>query len=723
MLKFILLLVSFTLLLFAEDKVEIYASSLTTQDNIVQAEDGVTVIYRDYFLTAKKAKYNRISGDLELFDNVTVNNKGKSKIIGSYARLNLEKKERFFKPFYMLDLDSKVWMSADKGSMIKEDLDIKSGVVSGCNPLDPLWMMEFSSSDYNADSKWLNLYNMRLYLYDIPIFYTPYFGYSLDTTRRTGLLKPAFGISSTEGFFYEQPLYIAEQNWWDLEISPQIRTTRGSGVYSTFRFTDSSVSHGQVKMGYFKEKNDYYLSNNLVNNSHFGFNLNYNNTDVLNQWLHTDLQGQSGLYVDISNMNDVDYINLQSNQSINQSTATQILSRVNLFYNTDDYYLGGYLKQYKNLTLENNDNTLQKLPTLQYHNYLDTFFDDHLFYSLDVKSNNIYRKINKTVVQTDINIPVTLQTNLFDEFLNLSYTANLYAQDSRFGSQEQNTSLHTQYNNGSTIKNYHTISASTQLTKAYENLTHVIDFGITYTQNSFEAKNGYYADNKDFCSNPVNANAPECEFYNITDVKNAAQINFIQYLYDNNGTQILYHKLSQNILANSSTEKYGDLENELEYRLSDALSYYNDIFYNFTHGLFSKTINQLSYHDNGVTLALSHLYKDTFIPATPDVARYTSYVTSDVTYDYSKHYVLNANYNYDLELRQKKKFQFGFLYKKRCWEFGIQYAENNRPILTNNKNTQSVYDKYIYFTIVLKPFMQAGRNSSAFAYKLPSTNQ
>jgi LPS-assembly protein len=723
MLKIFFLLLSIVFLSYADEQVEIYASSMNTQNNIVEADDGVTVVYKDYFLTAKKAKYNRETGDLELFDNITVNTKGKSQIIGSYARLNLKKKEKFFKPFYMLDLSSKVWMSADDGKMLDEDLDIKSGVVSGCNPLDPLWMMEFSSSDYNADSKWLNLYNMRLYLYDIPIFYTPYFGYSLDTTRRTGLLKPSLGLSSTEGFFFEESLYIAEQNWWDLEITPQVRITRGAGIYSSFRFVDSPVSLGSLKMGYFKEKNDYYLSNNLLNDSHFGFNFNYDNSDIINQWFNTDLEGQSGLYVDIMNMNDVDYINLQSNQSINQSTATQILSRVNLFYNTDEYYVGAYLKYYKDLTKENNDNTLQKLPTLQYHSYLDTYFKDHLFYSFDIKSNNIYRKINKKVVQTDINVPVTLQTNLFDEFLNLSYTANLYMQDSRFSGREKDPTLQTVYNNGTTLKNYHTFSASTQLTKAYKDITHVMDIGITYTQNSFEAKNGFYADNKDFCNNPLNAGAPECEFYNVTDVKNAAQLNFTQYIYDPNATQILYHRLSQNILANSSNNKYGDLENELEYRISDTISYYNDLFYNFTYGLFSKTINQLTYVDNGINLSLSHLYKDTFIPATTTVPQYTSYMTSSVIYDYTKHYVFNATYNYDIELGQKKNFQFGFLYKKRCWEFGIQYAENNRPILTNNGAAQSVYDKYIYFTIVLKPFMQASTNSSAFSYKLPSTNQ
>ena len=52
---------------------------------------------------------------------------------------------------------------------------------------------------------WFNMYNARLYIYDIPVFYTPYFGYSLDTTRQTGLLMPSVGISSDEGFYYEQP--------------------------------------------------------------------------------------------------------------------------------------------------------------------------------------------------------------------------------------------------------------------------------------------------------------------------------------------------------------------------------------------------------------------------------------------------------------------------------------------------------------------------------------
>lgn len=414
MLRLLSLLVICTSLLFAADKadkVEIYASSIESKDNIVNASGEVTVVYKDYLLSAKRAKYDKNNGELELFDNIRANHGKNYKLLGDYARLNIAKKERIFKPFFMLEKKSKVWISADEGCALNKDFDIQAGVLSGCDPNDPLWKMHFSSSTYNSDDMWLNIYNARIFIYDIPVFYTPYFGYSLDTKRRTGLLAPAFGTSEAEGFYYEQPIYIAEQDWWDLELKPQIRTSRGAGGYGTFRFADSKISKGQFTTGYFKEKESYFNSQNLANDTHYGFNFLYDNSDVINQWFNTNLKGQSGLYMDINNMNDVDYINLSTNDTTKNATSTQVLSRINLFYNTDDNYFGAYFKYYQDLTKVSNEDTLQKLPTFQYHRYLDTLFGNHLIYSLDMQSNNIYREIGKHVTQTDMNIPITLQTS------------------------------------------------------------------------------------------------------------------------------------------------------------------------------------------------------------------------------------------------------------------------------------------------------------------------
>jgi len=717
MLRVLLFLSFFFAYTFAGDKVEIYASKLTSGHNIVNASGGVSVIYKDYIITANRARYDKKTGELELFENIRVNNAGKYKILGKYAKLNIAKKERLFKPFYMLDNKSDVWMSAEEGKTNKAEIDISAGTVSGCNPIDPLWTMDFSSSDYDTESKWINLYNMRLYIYDIPVLYTPYFGYSLDTTRRTGLLKPSVGYSNDEGFYYQQPIYIAEQNWWDLEILPQIRTQRGSGIYTNFRFVDSKVSHGELKMGYFKEKEDYFLKNNLQNDSHYGFNFKYDNRDFLNLWSGDNFSGQSGLYVDINHMNDVDYINLSSNNTTDKATATQVLSRINLFYNTPQHYIGTYFKYYENLDQKSDADTLQKLPVIQYHHYLDTFLQDHLLYAFDIKSTNYTRQIDKKVVQTDVNLPIRLQSSFFDEYITASYTANLYLQHSTFSGEDTRSNF--DYRDGYYERNYHTFDVSSQLTKPYEEYTHVIGLGVTYTKSGWSKKSGFYEDNADFCADSRNRNDSRCEFYNISTIEDAAQIQFVQYLYDQNANQIIYHRMAQRILYTKDSNQYGDLENELDYKITSYLSFYNNMFYNYDENKFSKIFNKISLSNFGATINLSHLFKDNF--KVNDPHRYTSYLTSSFNYQYDKHYSFSALYNYDLELKLKKSMSVGFMYKKRCWDFGIKYREDNRPVLLQNGTSSSIYDKYIYLTIVLKPLMQSGGNSSMIAYKLPNS--
>jgi len=730
--KLFLSFLFFATLIFAntpadEQKIEIYASKLTTHDNIVNAGGGVSVIYKDYLLTAQRAHYDKRTGILELFDDIRANYQGRYKILGKYAKLNIANKERFFKPFYMLESKSDVWMSAESGTATQEEIDISHGVVSGCNPIDPLWTMEFSSSDYDTDTMWLNLYNTTLYIYDIPVLYTPYFGYSLDTTRRTGLLKPSIGFSSDEGFYYQQPIYIAEQNWWDLELLPQIRTLRGSGLYTKFRFVDSGISRGYLELGYFKERQRYFDANKLQNQSHYGYNFFYDNPNFLEQWSGIDFDGQSGLYVDINHMNDVDYINLKSSgTNDNLVTATQVLSRINIFYNTDQHYLGSYFKYYQDLTLDNNKNTLQKLPTLHYHYYLNTWLEEHMLYSFDMQSNNIWRQENKRVVQTDINLPVTLQTSLFDEYLNFSYTANFYGQFSEFNGDTNQTSA--PFRNGYYLRNTHNFTLSSELTRAYDDFSHVMSFSLSYNRAAGERKTGFYLDNADYCENEANIDdfdyEARCEFYNITDINNATKLEFIQYLYDDKAQEFLYHRMAQRISYDGSgADRYGELENELDIKLfKRVLSYYNNMFYNYDKHSFSKILNKISYHDYGLEFSISHLYRDTFRDASTATSpsRYTRYLTSSASYEYNRHYSFDGSYNYDLQNRVKKSASIGFLYKKRCWDFGIKYGENRRPVLTQGGEASYIYDKYIYITVVLKPLMQSSKGSSFITYKLPS---
>lgn len=713
--KLLLLLSLFFLtLLAADEKVEIYATSMDSKGDNVLATEGVTVIYQGYYLSADRAKYNRVSGDLELFGSVRINRDNEYKVLGKYAKLNIAKKERLFEPLYLLDKDTKLWLSAVDAKAHQESIDISSGVLSGCDPMDPLWSIEFSSSDYNTKSKWMNIYNARLYIEDIPILYTPYFGYSLDTTRRTGLLMPSIGVSDNEGVYYEQPIYIAEYNWWDLELRPQVRTLRGEGIYETFRFVDGANSQGSFKAGYFQEHEAYFNENSLQNDSHYGFNFKYNNGDFINQWLGTNIKGQTGIYVDINYMNDVDYINLHSNNTQIQETATQVLSRTNIFYNTQNYYLGAYFKYYLDLTKANNDDTTQEIPTLQYHYYLETLLQNHLLYSLDVKSNNIVRTKDINVVQTDINLPITLQTSLLDEYLNLSYKANLYMQDSRFSGKDAEIIEGVNYRNGYYARNYHTLSTQTQLTRRYDSFSHVVGFGVTYNKSGSSAMSGFYQDVRD-ANETIEA---EYDFYQISEIEDELQLDFEQYFYNNKTEQFIYHRMAQKISYDEKYDQFGELENELDYALTKEIHFYNNMFFNYGEKLFSKLFNTLSYQDPSIRISLSHLYKDSFIEKTSTLLRYTNYLTSNIEYNYNKHYSYDALFNYDIESKEKKNMSLGFSYKKRCWEFGLRYSENNRPILSSNGTSSSIYDRYIYLNIVLKPLMKSNKQSSFLTYKL-----
>jgi LPS-assembly protein len=700
------------------DKVEIYSSSIESQGDIVVVKGEVSVVYKDHFLHANSARYDKASGELELFGNIRANQGSDYKLLGDYAKLNIAHKERVFQPFFMHEKTSDVWISGDEGYALEDDLEVSSGVMSGCDPNKPLWKMEFSSSDYNADSKWLNLYNTRIYIYDIPVFYTPYFGYSLDTTRRTGLLTPALGISNSEGFYYEQPIYIAEQNWWDLELKPQLRTERGYGGYATFRFVDTKNSKGSLSTGYFKEKKEFFEKEDLAYDSHYGYRFLYNNNDLINSWFGTSLSGESGLYIDLNNMNDVDYINLASNDTTQYSTATQVLSRVNMFYNADENYFGVYVKHYKDLTLEDNDNTLQQLPTFQYHHYLDAFFDNHLLYNIDFQSKNYYREINKRAIQSDLNIPVKLHKSLFDEYLNVAYTAQVYGQHSSFHGDEQNVS--GVYNTGVFVRNSNIIDISSHMTKAYDEFLHVIDLSASYIFKGSEYKDGFYDDYKDFCADLINQATPQCEFYEISTVYEDVNLGFSQFFFDSDGTQLLYHKLLQNILYEDHIGELGELENELRWQISDGWSFYNNMFYNHDEKAFSKVRHELGYSDRHWNVSLSHLYGDSFLTPSDTYTPYTSYITSSARYTYNNQYSYFGKYNYDYENSLKKSSEIGFLYKKRCWEFGLRYVENNRPILTKD-DASSIFDRYLYFKIVLKPLMPSNSGASEFGMKMPNT--
>jgi len=67
-----------------------------------------------------------------------------------------------------------------------------------------------------------------------------------------------------------------------------------------------------------------------------------------------------------------------------------------------------------------NDRTIQELPSLHYHRYLQQLIRGRLFYTVDTRVNNYTRAKGSQATQFELDLPITYYNSLFNDFLNFS---------------------------------------------------------------------------------------------------------------------------------------------------------------------------------------------------------------------------------------------------------------------------------------------------------------
>jgi len=750
MYRFLVLLL-LTVSLYADKKVEVFAANVDSSQNVMQADGDVVVLFDGMYVSAESATYNRETGVLELYGKVNALQGAEYYAMGDYLMINTHDNIRQFRPFFFQEHADEFWISAQSAKSKDVNYEIHTGIVSSCNPQDPDWTIRFSTGYYDKEDQWMQLYNARLYAGEVPVFYFPYFAYPTDTTRRTGLLRPVFGLSSDEGFMYQQPIYIAESPYWDLEFIPQVRTKRGEGLYTTLRFADSKNSTGSLTIGGFNEKAKYQEEFNLKNDQHYGFEFDYQHRGFLDTWFGWNPGGASGIFSDITYLNDIEYMNLKQNDSLDYTADSQVTSKVNMFLNQKEHYFGMYGKYFIDLNKNSNSDTQQYLPIIQYHSYLDTLLEDHLLYSFDYRGTNFYRETRKSAVQNEVKVPISLQFPLLDEFFTLSMSENIYGSHIGFyGSGNVNNPNptppsdgitnpnnpdgtpnfaypHYGYSPGYYARDFQQIELNTNLVKAFDTFSHSVAFTVGYLHPGNDKKSGFYED-YDSTFQEIKEKNQECVLgpceYNTlaAEVLEQSFVEFTQFVFLVDGKEKLYHRLRQPFIYESGYEKYGDLENELRYNFTDEFSIYNNTFYNYDHNTLSKIQNTVSYNDLTYLFNISHLYTDKFREDSDGIVTRdkSSYLTTRFRYNHSQRWQYFAGYAYDIELSETKNRHLGFAFAKRCWSLELRYVENIRPTLTTINGiteSSSIKDKVLYLTLNLRPL-----GGMEFDYKKSENN-
>ncbi|QNK84095.1 LPS-assembly protein LptD [Aliarcobacter cryaerophilus] len=678
------------------EKLQLVAKDVDTKNNIITAVGDVVAYSPTYYLSSDKMVYDKDKEILELFDNVLIIKDNKIQTQSNYAYVDMKNDIINQDPVFLMDNSSNIWSNSKEANKDKDLITLEDSILSSCDCIDPIWSIRSSSSDYDTEAMWMNTYNPRLYIKNIPVFYLPYFGFPTDTTRRTGLLLPTMGYSSGEGFLYSQPIFIAPADNYDIELIPQIRTQRGYGSYANFRYADSPDSMLNVKTGYFKEFNNYRREEKLENSEHYGLDIDYERKNIFS----TKKEHQDGVFTSIRYLNDIEYVILNEKDD-DLGTDKKIESKVNYFYNTPEYYGGVYGKYYIDASKKSNDNTLQELPQIQLHSYNKELFLENLIYSIDAKAQNFTRKEGLNAKIYDITVPISYTKNILDDYMYLGVENRTILTQYDYSNSLYNN---LRYEDGTLIQNRTSFIVGTDLIKPYSDYIHTLNLNASYDIPENLRKDG------DLYNITVKENQPlkydELSVFPTLQEQKTIKLSLNQSIYDKeNLKQFINHKMSQSILYNSVDEpKFQDLDNYVKIN-HDYGSLSGKVVYNMddnkvVEGSFD---NSLSYED--LTFSAGYYYSKKTNNEFNTRDDLESYRLS-TSYKLAKDYSIKYYENYDLQEKRRNRQGIGLNIDDSCWNLDLLLEKEITPRSRYVESTRS-YDSYeqtiVYAVLMLKP--------------------
>lgn len=289
----------------------------------------------------------------------------------------------------------------------------EEATVSTCDGETPAW--KITGKKLKIDVEGYGFINhAAFWTKNMPVFYTPFFVFPAKFKRQSGLLSPQIGQSDRKGMEYNQPYFWAINENTDATFYAHYMSKRGEKAGFEYRYVSSPDSKGTVmfdflddrktddggdsseKWGYeddtslrpnsdrywFRMKNDQKLP--------FGFTAKADLDFVSDQdYLHEFRDGYNGFDSTES------YFNKYFGREIDNYDDPVRINRLNLSKNWASFNLNAETRWYDNVInrrWSDTDNTLHKLPVIEFDGAKQQVPGTPLYADLDSEYDNFYRK-------------------------------------------------------------------------------------------------------------------------------------------------------------------------------------------------------------------------------------------------------------------------------------------------------------------------------------------
>ncbi len=358
-----------------EAPVTVYADRIEQEKNIIIGKGNADVRYGDSRILGDTIELNTETGDGVAIGNVIMEDK-ESRIECDKAEFNTNTKLGTM--YEARGNIADYYFTGRKIARLAEDrYSLFSGAFTTCSYTDdctPAWRFRVKRAKIKIEG-YARLQYPAFLVKDVPVLYLPYMIVPVKTKRKTGFIMPSLGTSSKDGFFINNSLFWAINQWSDATFYLDYLEKKGVRPGLEYRYTPNKKTTGQFNGIYLKEKD--------TKREFWKIEFNHKQEFIY------DIKGLARLDL-LSNYN----LDKEFSDVTDDRTRRQTDSYLSLIKNWETRSLE-FLTRYRESIEEGRDERFGQIPQLIFRNQRERIYETPLFFSMESSYVGFYKKIGK----------------------------------------------------------------------------------------------------------------------------------------------------------------------------------------------------------------------------------------------------------------------------------------------------------------------------------------
>lgn len=319
--------------------VNVSAEQMTGRpDRQVNLDRDVEVVKGATTIKADKAEYRIIQDEVEATGHVWMQ-RLQDQYTGDHAQMNMGTGAGFVtSPTYLIGKNGGRGKAERIDFISDDEAKVTQGTYSTCEAPDPDWYLRANTMDLDSGRDVGTMHGGLLYFKDVPILGSPWMTFPLSGERKSGVLPPTFGVTSTGGAELAVPYYFNLAPNYDLTVVPKYIARRGLQLGTELNYLGDSYSGSTYVEG---------IQDRVTGTGRYSLSSNHSQT----------LAPGLRLAWNVNKASDNDYPS-DFAHSITGSTTRLLPRNVSLTYSNDYLSVVGIVSKYQ--LLQDVDNPIVK---------------------------------------------------------------------------------------------------------------------------------------------------------------------------------------------------------------------------------------------------------------------------------------------------------------------------------------------------------------------------